>query len=246
MFILYIMLARYYGGSAAAGQGNMRAAATRVATSLEAAGYGQAGPQYQDKTIKVPMVPSISQPEAAIVVLLYLLVHGDVLLLRVDHARPHCVKITHTLHEVGPLLCGRFGLLEKSCRRGRELGDRPLLGAGIVHQETPVDVVSVDELVGEAAEEVLALRPRQPRRIVRAGVVEAPVDLLLGQARPADAQHAPAVVVSAVTGRPCAFDQRVLAGLGPVGIVVAVENVVAFGHPYQLVLAALDHKFPAA
>ena len=179
-------------------------------------------------------------------VLLDLLVHHNVLLLRTAHARPHCVKMAHTLHEVGPLLCRCLRLLQKNCRRWRKLGDRPLLEAGIVHQETPVNVVSVNKLVGEAAEEVLALRPGQPRRIVCSGVGEAPVDFLLGQARPADAQHAPAVVASAVAGRPCAVDQRALAVYRPVGIVVAEENVVAFDHPHQLVPAALDHKCPAA
>ena len=119
-----------------------------------------------------------------------------------------------------------------------------MFDGGIVDEESPMEVITVNALVGEAAEEVLALCPGKSMWVGCAGSSEAPVDFPLGQARPTDAQHAPAVItIAEATPRPAARLLS-LAVRRPARLIVANEHIVALGHPHQFKLAVLNYQHP--
>jgi hypothetical protein len=110
-----------------------------------------------------PIALSISVPCAEVLVILHdLVVHRNILLLRHEEARLHRIKIFHTTRDVvlfpRPFMRPCLFQLHERPRWWRELGYRPTFDGGVVNEEPPiVEVMMVDELVCEAAEEVLAL-----------------------------------------------------------------------------------------
>ncbi len=130
-------------------------------------------------TMRFMIAPSISV-HADVLVILYLLVHRSVLLLRTNHAPLHCIKISYAAHEIGLLLCPCLCMLYESGRWWRKLRDRSTFDSSIIDEESPMEIMTVNELIGEAAEEVLALGPMKSGWVLHVGSSETVVDLLLG------------------------------------------------------------------
>jgi hypothetical protein len=185
-------------------------------------------------TVKTPtqdlIVPSISAARAEVLFILHeLVVQRNVLLLRPKEAGLVRIK---SVHAIAVFLCLCLELLYESQRRWRELRDRPMFDGGIVDEESPMEVITINDLVGETAEEFLALRPRKSMWVVCAESSEAPVDFPLGKARPTNAHYAPVVIaIWVATPRPAARLLS-LAVWRPARLIVAIEYIVALGHPH--------------
>ena len=137
---------------------------------------------------------------------------------------------------LSPLLVFR----NQAGRRRGELGHRSAARVRILHEPLRGCAGPRQDLAGEAAEEVLALRPREMQRVVRAKSVAVPLEVGSSQERVADVGDDPAVarvLPHALLAR------HFLVGLvrSPSGHVVALELILSVGKTLELGLHALGH-----